>query len=673
VRRRAGLVAAGLLAGLAGGSGCRDGPEPGALFAEAERLRLRYEKQASRDAIAGYEGAMAAWERAGDRRRAAQAGQRIALTHEQLGSLHECWNGYRRALPLARESGDRRLESEILSELGIARAWIAEREEQFEEARAHCRRALDLSRGLGAAAAEARALDCLGEVACYRQRQGEALELYREAGRRWEALGDRRGEARALLYEGHALSDLSRLDEASACFERARSRWSALGDRRGLAITLVAEGRLLGRRGEYQEAVNRFTAALALLEPMGDVVWEGSSLTGLARVYLDMGETRSALEHWERAAAMFEAAVLPSVSADVLVTLGETYLAAGDETTALARLERALRLGEEMGIPRWQAIALRLVGVVELVRGRPGEGRSHLERALALQRSPGSPQDPRVEAQILADLGEAHDLLGEPGEAGTRFDSALTLGRAGGDRVTEARALFGLARSSAARGDLAGARRHVEGALAVVESLRTDVESRDLRASYFASVQRYHELHVDVLMRLHRARRRDPGLAAAAFEASERARARSLLDSLAEAGVDLRAGLDPGLLKREQALSRAFADWSRRRRGLSGAPEHGPAAVAVAEEYRELEQRHDQLQAEIRSKSPRYAALAQPRPLRLREVQNEVLDRRHAAARVRPRRGAELPVGRLEPGPEQLRAGPTGRDREPRRSAPTTG
>jgi CHAT domain-containing protein len=159
----------------------------------------------------------------------------------------------------------------------------------------------------------------------------------------------------------------------------------------------------------------------------------------------------------------------------------------------------------------------------------------------------------------------------------------------------------------------------------VAESLRTGVESRDLRASYFASVQPYHMLHMDVLMRLHKRHPRE-GLAAAAFEASERARARSLLDSLTEAGVDLRQGMDPDLVKREQVSKRAFDDWAERRGRLASGPGTKADTTALAEEYRDLERRYDQVQAEIRSKSPRYAALAQPQPLGLREVQKQVLD-----------------------------------------------
>jgi CHAT domain-containing protein len=193
--------------------------------------------------------------------------------------------------------------------------------------------------------------------------------------------------------------------------------------------------------------------------------------------------------------------------------------------------------------------------------------------------------------------------------------------------VGEARSLFGLARASSGRNELSAARTYAERALEVVESLRTAVENRDLRASYFASIQQYHEFHMDVLMQLRRAAGAGTGLSAAAFEASERARARSLLDSLAEARVDLRTGVDPDLLKREQDVQKAFADWAQRQRQLLSASAGNGELRALATEHRNLEDRYNQIQAEIRSKSPRYAALAKPQPLNLKDVQKQILDR----------------------------------------------
>src|SRR5262249_15999913 len=112
---------------------------------------------------------------------------------------------------------------------------------------------------------------------------------------------------------------------------------------------------------------------------------------------------------------------------------------------------------------------------------------------------------------------------------------AVTLSKVAEDRVTEARALYGLATASLSADDLTHARSHVERALHVVESLRTEVENRDLRASYVASVYRCYETQIDLLMRL--SKRRSGGLlAAAAFDASERSRARSLRESISAGG-----------------------------------------------------------------------------------------------------------------------------------------
>jgi CHAT domain-containing protein/tetratricopeptide (TPR) repeat protein len=621
VRKRFVILGFTLLAALTGGSACRSRPEPAKLFAEAEALRSRYEAEASRQAIARYGEAQAAWKRTGNKLGAARAGQRIGKTYEQLGSLHESLQAYVAALELAEGSTDGLLESDLRSDVGLAQSLVAEREGGLEEALRQCQVALATARRWGGTREEAKALNCLGEVDYHRGDLRRALELYGQAEPLW--LGDRRGLAETLLFQGWAYSELSRFDRAQACFDRARSQWTSLGDRRGQAITLLADGRLRQRLGQYQEALDKFDEALALLRPMGDAAWEAAALTGKGTVYLHVAETGPALRYWERALELLEASGLKNDSADLLLSLGATYLASGDDAKALSRSERALALAREVGNRRWQSYALRYIGVVYLFRRLPVRAREYLERSLALQSSVG---DPRLEAQTRADIGEAHDLLGEHDLARGCFNDALALAKASGDRVGEARGFFGLGRASIGLNDLDAARRHIERSLSVAESLRTEVESRDLRASYFASVYRYHEFHVDVLMRLRRARGRE-GLAAAAFEASERARARSLLDSLTEAGVDLRKGVDAGLLRREQVLSRAFTDWAERRRGLSSVPEHVSDAAAMAEEYRDLEHRYDQLQAEIRSKSPHYAALAQPRPLRLREVQKEVLDR----------------------------------------------
>ena len=551
----------------AGATVCRGGKPP-LVIREGRKPR----------AIVKYAQARAAWQRKDDKIRAAQAGQKIGATYEQLGEPRASLDGYLSALSLARSSGDRLLESELHSEVGVAQSLAGEAEGALDEASRHCRMALTLAKEFGGARQEAKALNCLGEVDYHRGNLELALNYYRQAEPLWSRSSDARGQAETLLFAGYVRSDLSDFKQARADYDRALLLWTSLGDKRGRAITLVADARLRQRLGEYQEALNRFLQALTLFEPMGDALWEAGSLTGIATIYLQMAESERALKYWERALQRFEAAGLKNYSTDVLISLGATYLASGDETKALNRLERALVLADELGNRRWQSNALRYLGLVYLHQRQPLQARRNLERSLSVQRLVG---DRRLSGQTRADLGEAHDLLGERTVALAYLKDSVTLSRDAGDRIGEARALFGLGRTSLGLGNLESAREYIARSLNVTESLRGEVESRELRASYLASVHQYYELNVEVLMRLHELSPR-AGLAAAAFEAAERARARSLLDNLAQAGVDLHNGVDPDLLKRESAAKKGFDDWAARRIRNTG-----PAQQAEVEAYRE--------------------------------------------------------------------------------------
>jgi CHAT domain-containing protein len=606
-----------------GWSGCSSGPAPDQLFAEAEALRGRYEKAASQQAIANYREAIDLWERQGQRLAAARAWQRLGITYEQLGALDESFRSYKSALSLVEGSAERLLESEIRSGLGIAQANAASRTSELEAARGQCEQALALARLAGGTAEVGKALDCHGEIAYFLQNYKRALEFYRDAGAAFESLADDAGKALTQLHQGHVYSDLESLDEAQACLDRAAALWARVGDRRQQAIVGVARARLEVRRGNYQQALNQFQDVLAALEPTGDAVWLGSSLTGIAWVYEEMAETAPALKHRERALGLFETAGLKIFAVEVLSNLGATYLAAGNHALALRHFERVVALAEELGIDRWKAWGLRFIGVVHLARRLPDEARGYLDRAVEAQQRV---DDARLDRQLRADLGEAHELLLDPRTARKYFGEALTRSRSAADRVTEARALFGLARISSRAADLDAARKYIEEAVTLAESLRSAVESRELRASYVASIYGYYELQIHVLAQLNK---RNPraGYSASAFEASEQARARSLLESLTDSGVDLRAGVDAALLRREQAAKLALERWSERSRqpDESGAGKHD--ARRLASDYRDLEERYQQIAAEIRSRSPRYAALTRPRPSSLREIQNEVLDR----------------------------------------------
>ena len=622
VKKRNLSLAAALLMGIAGWSGCRPGPPAEDLYREGEALRLKYEKAASELAVERFEAAAAEWARRQDLRGAARARQRAGLTYAQLGLLSRSLMAHEAALEAAITSADLLLESESLSDAGIARSFVAVRERDFGLARSRCEAALSVARRAGGGPPEARAYFCLGEVAYNQGERERARDYYLQSAAIASRAGDRASEAEALSALGSVYSDRSEFGPAESSFTRAIQAFDAIGDVRSAAIARVGVAKTLERRGDYQAALNGLREAREVLERVGDLVWEGVALSALGSVYMRSGETAAVIDYWERALARFERAGLSPFAVDQLRSLGEAYLASGDDATALDRFERALASARELGDEHWQAYALEDIGTVHLRRGNWEKATAFLNQSLELyQRF----QDPRSQAQTFASLGEARRLAGERQQARDAFERALSFSRASEDRTVEAQALDGLARLALAGNDLAAAKAHSERAIAVSESLRARLSGRDMRASYLASVYRYYQTRVAVLMALHRTRP-GAGLAAAAFAVCEQARARALLDGLAEAGVDPRAGADAGLVRREQALKTEFDAWAlRQRRALDG-PAAPETVKRLAAEFKDLETRHGAIEAEMRSRSPRYAALVSPGTLTLQQVQQSVLD-----------------------------------------------
>jgi CHAT domain-containing protein/tetratricopeptide (TPR) repeat protein len=115
--------------------------------------------------------------------------------------------------------------------------------------------------------------------------------------------------------------------------------------------------------------------------------------------------------------------------------------------------------------------------------------------------------------------------------------------------------------------------------------------------------------------------------AAEAFKVTEQARARSLLDLLAETNSQITEGVPAELLKRKQANLDAQQDIAEQLIGLSLAADPKKKKPSELEgELDKLQTEFDEIENQIRTASPKYAALTAGQPLALSEVQQKVLD-----------------------------------------------
>ncbi|MEG3838594.1 MULTISPECIES: tetratricopeptide repeat protein [unclassified Microcoleus] len=124
------------------------------------------------------------------------------------------------------------------------------------------------------------------------------------------------------------------------------------------------------------------------------------------------------------------------------------------------------------------------------------------EEALKLYRQQA---DNRGQALSLLGLARVYSKLGEKQKALEYYSQSLLLSRAVGDRSGEAATLFGMASVKGDQNNLPEALNDIESSLKIIENLRTKIASPELRSSYFATVQEYYEVYIDLLMQLHQA------------------------------------------------------------------------------------------------------------------------------------------------------------------------
>ncbi|WP_375494227.1 CHAT domain-containing protein, partial [uncultured Nostoc sp.] len=225
----------------------------------------------------------------------------------------------------------------------------------------------------------------------------------------------------------------------------------------------------------------------------------------------------------------------------------------------------------------------------------------------------------------LNNIGKVYSNLGEHQKALDYYNQCLPLYIQMGSKAGEARTLYNIASLQRDSGDFKASLTQMERVIKIVEDLRTKIDSQELRTSYFATVQDYYEFYIDLLMQLHK-QHPSQGYDALALQTSERARARSLLELLTEANADIRQGVEPKLLSQEHNLQEQLDTLEKRRIQLLNVNHTEAKLQALGKEIEAVLEQYQKVQAQIRATSPRYAALTQPQPLSLTQIQQQVLD-----------------------------------------------
>lgn len=491
----------------------------------------------------------------------------------------------------------------------------------YASARERCQRAVDIYRGLKNDRGTAAALYDLARVLLATGETPKAIEDSEEALAIRRALGDKADEGSILQNLGWAYFMVGDTQKSFTAYKDALAIREEVKDDLGIGLAQYGLGSVYWAWGDSEKALKEYEAAIAAYRTAKYERGVADTLNSAGLAYADIGEYQKAIDSYTEAQAIWQKLKDSRGEGRVLNNLGLAYTGLHQPAKAIGYYKRAANLAPPSDA-RAQSYLLQNLGDAYAESKQYAAALDDYNKSLQLKRTSG---DRFGQAYTLTRMGEVQVALGDPQKAIASLNEALDLNRFCGARSGEASSLAALARANMALGKLDNARLDMKSAIAIIEDLRTELSNRDLRTTYFAGQQSYYAFYIDLLMRLHRMHP-EAGYDGQALEVSEQSRARTLLESLGNNRSAIRSGVDAHDLEREQTARNDLHAKAERLETLTSGHPNDTELARARKGFDDAMAHYDEIQAEIRTASPRYAALVRPEPLSVADIQHGVLD-----------------------------------------------
>jgi CHAT domain-containing protein/Tfp pilus assembly protein PilF len=448
-----------------------------------------------------------------------------------------------------------------------------------------------------------------------------AIENFKEAVQESDTLNDLQIKAAALTDLGERYFDSGEYLKALDVYTQVRLLRFQLNDRGGEAAAFIRMGTAHRELGDTQEALDQLAGALATTRTLADKKEQAGALNQLGLVYTSLGQPEKAIESFMGSLPLLRAVGYERGEAYALNNIADAYSKLGRNTVSRDYLIQAQRKMAAVKDRRGEALVYSNIAEVEGRLGDTTQAEEHMIKALTLRRELG---DVRGEGYTLKSLGDLKASHGDYAKAAEYLGQSAAIRDSIHDWNGQAAALYSLARLEFGKGNLDEAQKRMVHVLQLVERFRQGVVNEALRSTYFASIQQYYEFSAAVLMQMDRAEP-SKGYSSLAFDVSERARARTLVDALNTANIDPRREVDQRLFLEEREVEAAISAKAEIQARLQSGHRNEEDG-ALGAEIDSLLDRYYDLQAKIRASNPRFSEIVNPRPLRLAEIQNRVLD-----------------------------------------------
>jgi CHAT domain-containing protein len=451
-----------------------------------------------------------------------------------------------------------------------------------------------------------------------------AAELAQQALDLSLRVGDKVRGATAGVYLASAYAYQGRLGEASVVAQKTLVLAREAGNTKVLEQALNTAAGVAGESGRYEDALAYLYECLDLARKIGDATMQYMAQLNMGEAYLRVGDLDKAesplLESLRLAGTLKHSDTVsnPSKKATemALLNLGEMEYARRHYQAALGYYERVHASRPQS--PLWVITALQGMANCYEKLGEPEKAIDLFQEALPLSEKAASGLQ---YAKLQSYLGLSQESLGRLNEALGSEKRALEHVRAsGGNPEYEWRFESRIAHIERAIGRNQEALAHYQNAVNTIELLQAGaLNTEEGRASAVAERRAVYAEAADLLHDLHRD--------GEALEMAERGRARAFLDMLAVSRSGLPDELTPEQRRRENALLARISSVQKElwRENLSPGEQ-----IRIKAELTSAENDLSAFYLEVRHSNPRYASMRYPEPIRVADIQKNLLDSRSA-------------------------------------------
>ncbi|MBX7174695.1 MAG: CHAT domain-containing protein [Pyrinomonadaceae bacterium] len=589
----------------------------------------------------------------GDKVLQARTYLQLNFVHRRLGEHQKAYEAAEKCLNLWRELGNKSQQAVALNSMGVAQ----NRLRNYKAGIANLEEALQIAKELKSENIEgfvlnnlAIAYDAIGE-------SDKAIGFYLRVVEIQKKINNQGDLGRLLASLGLAYFRAGNNQKAESTLQESLQILKPINDKVAIQSVFTNLGLIYARKGETRKAIDSYSLALEMSQQSGNKLVQASSYSNLAQMFSNLGEYEKSLDYFKKSYAI-HLELGSQTLGETLNNLASTYRKLGENEQAFELFNQSLEIRRKTQDKRGEATTLANLGEFLEDKNDLEKARANYEQALALWReskdrnnegkaltllgnierkqknfdkaldfynqsveSNRAVSNKPFEAVNLVNIGLIAESKGEFEKSLENFNKAKDIYVSIEDQGSQAEVLFNQARVKKNLNQLAEAKQDISAALEIIEKLRSNIPTQTLRSSYYATVQKYYELAIEIMLKLH-TQDSSKNFNTQAFELSERGRSRSLLELLREANVSINDGADGKILQREKELSELISQKAFERTRLLGGKFSSEQKTIYDNEIRNLGDELESLQSQIRKQSPQYSSLTQAIPLSSTEIQN---------------------------------------------------